>query len=386
VLESRWVRWVGPGVIVVLALGALATATATSGAGARTWTPPPCPATTSIGKVATAAAPAGLPEIAAQAWFRLDPLLDPSGALEGQQLSLGIDGERGVMTMRLPSESFATGPFGGLILVGRDDGSTSVVQAVDAAAGCAWTLANEAAVIRRATIDPAATTLYETRVDRASRADLGVWAAGLDGAAAKQVLGPVSTDERFGRTFTTEFAWDPDGEVLAVQSCGEAACRTRLVGRAGGPARVLDDPDLGTMIGIADDRLVGYLACPGLPCPIVSVDLRSHGRVTLAEDAGIGILAVTPDGVRVVHEVFTPSGLALGSVALDGSGVVDLGPIADGLRLHPSPDRAEAATRLPEGWALLTPDGRIAVDGLADRGQLRHVPDGATVQFEEVVR
>lgn len=385
-LESRWVRWVGPGLIGVLAIGTLATATATSGAGARPWAPPPCPATTSITGVAVAAPPAGLQEIAAQAWYRMDPLLDPGGALEGQQVSLGLDGERGARTLRLPPESFVAGPFGGLILVGSDDGSTSVVQAVDVSIGCSWTLDSEDAVVRRATIDPAGTTLYEARVDRASRVDLGIWATGLDGAPTRQVLGPIAADDRFGRTFTTEFAWDPDGQVLAVQSCGEMACRTRLVGQAGDAARLLDDPDLGTMIGVADGRLVDYLACAGLPCPIVSVDLRSHARVNLAEDAGVGILAATPDGARVLHEAFTPSGLVLRSVALDGSGAVDIGPIADGLRLHPTPDRAQAATRLPTGWALLTPDGRIAVDGPADQGQIRHVPDGQSVELDEVTR
>ncbi len=94
----------------------------------------------------------------------------------------------------------------------------------------------------------------------------------------------------------------------------------------------------------------------------------------------------TPDGRRLVHETFTPAGLTLRSIASDGSAVAELGPMADGLRLHATPDRAEAATRLPSGWALLARDGRIAPGGPADHGQLRHVPDGASVQLDEVIR
>ena len=44
-----------------------------------------------------------------------------------------------------------------------------------------------------------------------------------------------------------------------------------------------------------------------------------------------------------------------------------------------------AATRLPEGWILLAPDPTSA-DGQAVRGQLRRIPDGMTVPFDEAMR
>ena len=54
-----------------------------------------------------------------------------------------------------PRESFAAGPFGPIVLVGSDDGIGSRLQALDVAGGCAWAIADERDVIRRATIDPA---------------------------------------------------------------------------------------------------------------------------------------------------------------------------------------------------------------------------------------
>jgi len=316
----------------------------------------------------------------------MDPVIDNAGVLQGQRVVLGLDGARSLRSQLLPAESFVAGPFGGIVLVGSDDGTVSNVQAIDVAQGCAWPLASEAVVIRRATIDPASTMLYETRVDRLTRADLGVWAQALDGAPARRVLDPIDPDDRFGPTFTTEFAWDPSGQTLAVQSCGVAACRTRFVDADGPAFDTVAEPDLGTMIGLDGTRLITNQACPGFPCPIVAVDLATRGRVTLADAAGIATLVPTPEGTRLVHESFTPAGMTLRSVAIDGSVASELGPIPDGLRLHATPDRTDAATRLPSGWALLASDGRIAVDGPADHGQLRHVPDGASVQLDEVIR
>ena len=384
-MESRWVRWVGTGVIALGAVGSLATATL--GAGQRPWTPAPCDTGTGPTSAATVPGPSALTDLGMEAWFRLDPVIDDSGALQGQRISLGLDGVRTVRTMELPPESFASGPFGRVVLIGSDNGSDSRLQAVDVTAGCAWAVASETDVIRRATIDPSGKLVYEARVDRTSRADLGVWTRALDGATpARRILDPLEADDRFGRTFSTEFAWSTDGQELAVQSCGEVACRTRVVDQTGRSVRSIAEPDLGTMVGLDGDRLVSYAACPGFPCPIVAVDLRTGSRQVLADAGAVAVIISTPDGTRLVHESFDGAGLALRSVALDGSSAAELGPLSDGLRLLPTPDRVEAATRLPSGWALLATDGRLPADGPADRTQLRHVPDGASVQLDEVVR
>ena len=91
------------------------------------------------------------PNYAAAPWYRLDPVLDRDGALAGQRLTIGLDGERTARTLDLAREAFAAGPFGAVVLVGSDDGTTSRVQAVDVASGCAWPIVDERDVIRRAT-------------------------------------------------------------------------------------------------------------------------------------------------------------------------------------------------------------------------------------------
>ena len=385
-MESRWLRWIRPGVIALGAVGLIASTAL--GAGQRPWTPRACDGDTSD-RIAAAgyAGPLGLGDLRLEAWFRLDPRLDRDGALQGQRLALGTDGDRSSRIMDLPPESFAAGPFGRIVLVGTDDGTTSRLEAIDVAAGCSWAVAEETAVIRRATIDPAGESMYETRVDRATRADLGVWVRALDGATpARRILDPLGADDRFGRTFSTEFAWDVSGGALGVQSCGESACRTRVMDPAGGARRTVAEPDLGTLVGLGGDVLVTYAACPGFPCPIVAVNLATGTRTILTERGAVAIVITTPDGPRLVYESVDDPGIALRSVALDGSSPSDLGRLPDGLRLHAIPGIAEAATRVPSGWVLLASNGRLSFSGPDAQTRLRHVPDGTTVQLHEVVR
>ena len=385
-VESRWLRWIGPGVVALGAVGFIASTT--FGAGPRPWTPRACagppPELIAAAKnvdARTAASVRGAP------WFRQDPVLDGSGALRGQRLAFGLDGDPTARTLDLAAESFAAGPFGRVVLVGSDDGATSRLEALDVGSGCSWAIAEERSIIRRATIAPTGSAIYEVRVDRATRADLGVWLRPTDGQApARRILGPLAPDPRFGRTFSTEFAWDLAGDRLAVQSCGEVACRTRINSPLGGPPRTLDAPDLGPLVGLDGDRVVTYEACRGLPCPVVSIDLTSGDRRVLASAAGLAVLVSTPNGARLVHEARLGAGPGLRSVALDTGDASDLGPIPDDLRLHPSPTQAGSATRVPRGWVLLAPDGRMPADGRSGRPEFRRIPDGSTVPLDEAAR
>lgn len=385
-VEARWVRWIAPGLV---ALGALGLVGSTAlGAGTRAPTSHACAdSPAERGAASRGSAPIDLAAVRSAPWFRLDARLDRDGSLAGQTLAVGIDGEPGARLSELPPESFAAGPFGRVVLLGTDDGVRSSLHALDVAAGCAWTIATERSVIRRATIDPSGTTAFEMRVDRMTRADLGVWSRPLDGhLPARRVLPAPATDGRFGRTWSTEFAWDLGGERLAVQSCGDIACRTRLVDPDTGQAVLLDAPDLGTLIGVDGDRLVTYAACRGLPCPIVSTDLATGLRTSLTTAAGLAVVIPTSAGPRLVDEVPLDGGLGLHSVALDGTDTNDLGPIPAGLALEPAPVLAGSATRLPAGWVLLAPDGRLPLDGRSGETRLRHIPDGATVPLEEAAR
>jgi hypothetical protein len=333
------------------------------------------------------AAVASLADGSAVPWFRLDPVIDRDGALGGQRLAIGLDGVPGVRSLDLPPESFAAGPFGRVVLVGADDGVSSTLRVFDVAAGCAWPIATERNVIRRATVDRRGTSIYETRVDRATRADLGVWRRPMDtGLPAEQVLAAPTSDGRFGRTWSTELIWDLAGDRLAVQSCGDVACRTRILDPAGGPSRMLDAPDLGALLGVDGDRLVTYGACRGLPCPVVSTDLGTGERTVLAAAAGPAVVVDTADGARLVDQIPTSNGQGLRSIPIAGGDAVDLGPIPDGLTLGADQAFTGSATELPAGWVLLAPDGRMPADGSTATSRLRHIPDGATVPLAETAR
>ncbi len=195
---------------------------------------------------------------------------------------------------------------------------------------------------------------------------------------------------RFGRTWSTEFTWSLDGDRLAVQSCGETACRTRAFepAEAGRPVRLVADPAIGPLVGLAGPRIVSYAACRGLPCPLVSVDADTGGQVQLTDAAGLATLAGAGAGARVLHESDGPAGRHLRSISLDGHDAADLGAIPAGLRLTPDAARSASGTRLPADWVLLAPDGRLPAGPSPDeaRPTLRHVPDGRSVLLDEVTR
>ena len=145
------------------------------------------------------------------------------------------------------------------------------------------------------------------------------------------------------------------------------------------------DPGLGTAIGLARGRLVSYLACRGLPCPVVVTDVAGGGRRTLASDAGLALVTATPDGPRFVHSRGAAHGATLHSMTLDADGRVDLGPVPDGLDLLVDASRAGAGLDVPPGWLVLAPEGRPAFDGSAPTAILRHVLDGRSAAVDEVL-
>ena len=92
-VEHRWLRTIGPGVV---ALGAIVAIGSSAGAAQdRSWMPLACGGGDAA-RVAAARDPGAMaptdPGIGV--WMRLDPTLDADGVLAGQRLSMGI-GERG---------------------------------------------------------------------------------------------------------------------------------------------------------------------------------------------------------------------------------------------------------------------------------------------------
>jgi len=370
-VESRWFRRAGPALGAVGALSLLAATTL--GAPGRPWVPEACSGAPRIGDASPGT------------WYRIDPVLD-AGARAGQRLVMGRAGDEGTRTLELDPESFASGPSGGMILVGTDDGSRSRLSLVDVARGCGWPLAVATDVVRTATLAPDGATLFEFRVDRRTRADLGVWQRALDGSRApSRVLPPLVVDPRFGPTWMTDFAWSEDGRSLAVQSCGEIACRARVLDLEGGGVRLVADPSLGDIVGLAGDRLVAHGACRGLPCPLVSLDLAGGSTLVLDHAAGQAVLSRGAEGEPVVVHEVGAAGDTLRVVGLDGHDPHDLAGDPDGRRLVAGPARSAGAAEAASGWILFGPDGRLPIDGTV-RSILRHVPDGRAVPLDEVSR
>ncbi|HLA15896.1 MAG TPA: hypothetical protein VJZ72_03255, partial [Candidatus Limnocylindrales bacterium] len=291
----------------------------------------------------------------------------------------GSDGRR--YRIGLPPESFASGPLDGLVLIGADDGSSSLLSILDLWAGCRHPVATETAVVRRATIGPDATAVYEFRVDRRSRADLGIWRRdlGVDGEPT-QVLGALPTDDRFGLTWTTEFDWSDDGRLI-VGSCGAAACRSRVFDPIDGSLISIEEPDLGETLGLLDGQLVSYLACRGLPCPVVAIDLIEGTRRVLAPAAGLATVVDDGGAGTLVHELVDRPGI-IDIVSMTGASLrtIDLG---GSRRLVASGARSGSAIDLPPGWLPVGPGGRISPVGRADGVRIR---DGRITPAGEVIR
>jgi hypothetical protein len=326
------------------------------------WQPPRC----------TDAGPPGRPSDGrgAAAWYRVDGVLDSAGTLSGQRLRLGLAG--GVThRMDLPAESFATGPVGSVVLVGANDGRRSRLSLVDVARSCSTEVADDPAVVRSALLEPGGMTLVEHRVDRVTRADLGVWRVPLAGGRSTRILGGAVADATYGRTFSTELRIASDGRVV-VTSCGDRACRTRIADATSN--RVTQVGPTGPVVGVwRGGGVVAYGLCLGSPCPVMR--FGDDGDVSmLAADAGRAALA----GDRLVFQV--PGGgldavdLRDGSRhAVDPSGGLD--PVGDG-------SRATAGIGHPLDVVVLAPAGGL--DGRNARAVGRRA--WAPVALEEVGR
>lgn len=377
-VDRRWLMRLGPPLVGALSVGAIASASL--GVTDRAWDPLPCSGGAAALAGSLAAPPPATPaEVARGPWFTLDPVVDEAGTLVGQRLRIGPGADRATY-LDLPPESSAAGPFGRLVLVTRDDGRRSELRAFDRGADCWWALGHTNDVVRRATIEPSVGAIHEHRVDRATRADLGVWRRPLDGSPAVRELAPLPRDGSVGVTFSTTLSWSLEGDRLAVQSCGAVRCRTQVLDAATGAVRQLAARDQGELIGLAGDRVVAYAACAGLPCPLVAIDVDTGVAEPIAPAGGLARLIGTRDGPRLAVE----AGIGGGRLEVrDLAGRLDRAVrLADpGLRLMPGADRAAAGVVAPPGWLVLAPDGRSP-----ERAVLTRLADGWTVELQEVLR
>jgi hypothetical protein len=317
-------------------------------ASASPWQPPPCP-------------PVDPPGVAADTstHYQLAAMLDETGTLVAQRFEVFPRGGS-VATMDLPPETFASGPVRGLVVLGDDDGIRSRLRLVDRARGCVRFEAVEPAVIRSALIALDGSSLWEHRVDRATRADLGVWTRSLADRGSVRVLAGIDADPDYGPTFSTELRESADGH-LSVASCGALACRTRIVDPRGPVVGLV--AGTGPPIGFTQGQLVAHAACDWWPCPIVAVDPKTSERQTLVDAAYGAELGGAKDGFLIYQgpggdlEVMDVASRAGRSLA----GAQGLAPVRRGS--HP-----DAGFDMPVGEILVAPDGRV--DGSRDTWRL----------------
>lgn len=376
-LETRWGRRFGWGLGAIAA--ALAVATTTVGAPAMEGRPPPTCTDAVAGRVAITD---GTATPASAAWHRIQPVL-ANGARAAQRLDLGIAGSQ-TWTIPLDAESFASGPDDGRIVVGTDDGRRSTVSVIDLARGCAQVIAVTADVVRTALLSGDGEVILEHRVRRTDRADLGIWRRTTADGATHRILAPVERDDRFGVTFLTHLQWATDGRHLGIASCGEAACRLRVLDTIAGSIRTVADPDLGELVGLSADRAAMRGACRGLPCPILGVELDGGDVSVLAASAGTADLVVDDAGRAVVAFEHDGPGGQLSVVPLGGvepaTQTIDLPD-----DLHITDHDAVVAVDLPPGWILLARPGAPddAAAWIRD-ARVRRLADGAIRPLDEV--
>ena len=378
-VESRWLRWVGPGwsprrrrdvasVRPVPGSGLDTPACADGGDG------PTAVRRTRRKSPATSRRRPGIASTRA----------GPGRALEGQRLALGLGGTgrpvpgpaRGVVRRRAVRPDRP----------GRRGRRTPLAaRRLDVDAVCSWTVAEDSAVIRRATIDPDWHTVYEIRVDRATRADLGVWSRPLDGSprpsGCSTRSAPTSGSGRPSRPISagTSRAAQPRGPVVWRGRLPDACPRSR--DRA---LRVVQRPGPGTVSACPATR---SSATRRARVPLPRRGHRTGDRLAIDPGRGGRRGGRSSGHLRPAAgpEFFDAGRSASGPSRWTERAAVDLGrlPGTSVSRPDPVPPRRRRGPR-PLGCCSAR---RPAPGQRTDwRRLLRHVPDGATVQLEEVVR
>ena len=373
--RSRWLVLLGPPLILILGVGAAtaagraAPATAGAPSVSRPLTACPAPgsrgaAVGSGGAAAAGARPAAAGSAAGAAtsnaklvgaWWRSTPVLDGTGSLTGWTLVAGAPG-RGAAKLDLPASSSASGPDRGRVIVAVDDGTRSSIHVVDTGRGCEAVVDLGRLVARRAIADPSGDGLLVHLLDRASRADLGIWHVSPDGRRTL-VLAPLDDASRAAagipRIWATNLLAMRDGRRLAVQSCDPEKCLTRILERASGLVTSLIGGQ-GDLIGFSGDRLVTWAACHGLPCGVVAWSPK--GDPAVLADRAIGA-AVAADGPVVIA---VQSGEAEAhALAIDAGtrGVRDIGSLAGGALPLPGVAANAGIETAPDSVGLVSPSG-----------------------------
>jgi hypothetical protein len=251
------------------------------------------------------------------AWWKTVDSVDANGSIVGRQLFVG-SGSTARANATLPVESSVSGPVDGLVVVTSDDGSHSTVMLVDLAGQCSLTIDDRADVVRHAIIDPHDGSVFAHVVARDSRADLGTFRIGRTRnqwssvLVAEPLAGALATE--VGQVFGTSLAIDAGGRHLAVQSCTDLACLTRIfdLSKSGAAPVILRGQDQGPLLGFAGTEIVTWAACLGNPCAVVAWDIANGHSRQLA--AGAEAASLTHDGRRLVARLASETGARLAEI------------------------------------------------------------------------
>lgn len=328
----RWSLWLGPP-IALLAVGlVLSRFQAGAEAGGRT-TPAPAGAC-AASPIATDAAGKPKRDVGPGSWWKLSERLDGNGAMAGRQLAVGRGGST-ALTLDLATETVASGPIGGVVVVATDDGRRSEIRLVSSLGACSWLVDTSDDVVRGAILDPGDGSVLAHLVDRETRADLGTWRFGARGvlAQAAMVAPALPIGAIDGPIWITDLRLDQSGHRLAVQSCTDDGCLTRLFDlRVPGKAPTILTGEQGSLLGFGPGgRLVTWAACFGFPCGIQSWDV-STGKATIILDRA-DAAAVTADGRFVVATTDARAGHTLRIELASGARALIKGITADELLL-----------------------------------------------------
>ena len=298
--RRRWSIWLGPPIVLVAVALVLSRLQPGAEAGGRAM---PAAAGACSGALPNVgAAPAGAGGNAIRGtWWRLVDRLDADGTLVGRTLVAGKGGST-TMTMPLATEGSASGPVGGLVLVTSDDDRFSEIRLVSVAQGCSWLLHRDDNVVRSAVVHVAGNAILAHLVQRETRADLGVWQLTDADPDAKlvRIVEPLVPQADLGPIWSTTLRLDATGHSLAVQSCSDAGCLTRVLSldAFGRPLTVIKGPAQGSIVGLTGSSLITWAYCVGMPCELQAWDAGSGNHTSLLK-AAIGA-AMTGDGRYVV--------------------------------------------------------------------------------------
>jgi len=190
--------------------------------------------------------------------------------------------------------------------------------------------------------------------------------AGLVAPALPKALGA-----HLGPVFGTVLRLDRAATHLAVQSCSDFTCVTRVfdLTRPDAAPAIVQGEQQGELIGFAGADLVTWAACTGRPCPVMAWNVatgRARGLVGSASSA-----ALTGDGRRLV------------ALLGDGSGTrpVEVDPASGrltGLKGIPA-DRYPLAGESIPSVGLEVADDEVAMASLTENPVALR-PDAAAVE------